>query len=236
VVTVTADSAAPRELVREQVARMLSLDVDGSAFASVGARDPVAAELMRRYRGLRPVCFHSAYEAACWAIIGNRIRMPQAAALKTTLAKRFGEQVSVDGVALAAFPAPQRLVDAGELPGLSRLKQDRLRSVAAAAMDGTLLSRNLREQSAQSALATVQRIPGIGPFSAELILVRGAGAPDWFPGNESRLHDSMAKAYGVAADDLPALTEIARKWAPFRSWVSVLLRVHRAEMPVELSA
>src|SRR5258707_2591699 len=41
--------------VRAQVARILSLDVDGSAFPAVGDREPLVAGLQRRYPRLRPV-------------------------------------------------------------------------------------------------------------------------------------------------------------------------------------
>ena len=58
------------EVVRGQVERILSLDVDGSGFPEVGGRDAVAAELQARYPGLRPVCFYSPYEPAAWALIG----------------------------------------------------------------------------------------------------------------------------------------------------------------------
>ncbi|MCZ9339301.1 DNA-3-methyladenine glycosylase 2 family protein, partial [Streptomyces sp. TRM76130] len=54
------------------VARILSLDVDGSGFADVAA-DPVVAGLMEQFPGLRPVCFNSPYEAAAWAVIGHRV-------------------------------------------------------------------------------------------------------------------------------------------------------------------
>ena len=70
---VVAPAAPGRDLlaaVRAQVARILSLDVDGSGFPAVGERDPVIAGLQRRYPGLRPVAFWSPYEAAAWAVIG----------------------------------------------------------------------------------------------------------------------------------------------------------------------
>src|SRR5207253_6639645 len=41
--------------IKDQTARVLSLDVDGRAFAEIGKRDPVAGEVLRRYPGLRPV-------------------------------------------------------------------------------------------------------------------------------------------------------------------------------------
>src|SRR5438132_265648 len=47
---------------RAQMARILSLDHDGTGWAAVGERDAVIGELQARYR-LRPVCFASPYEA-----------------------------------------------------------------------------------------------------------------------------------------------------------------------------
>ncbi|MFE7543321.1 DNA glycosylase family protein [Streptomyces platensis] len=87
----TAEAAA-EQAMRAQLARILSLDVDATGFPGLAA-GPVVAELMAEYPGLRPVCFHSPYEAAAWAIIGNRIRMTQAAAIKAHLAHQHGHRV-----------------------------------------------------------------------------------------------------------------------------------------------
>jgi DNA-3-methyladenine glycosylase II len=167
--------------VREQVARILSLDVDGSGFCAVGERDPVVAGLQRRYPGLRPVCFWSPYEAAAWAIIGARIRIGQAAAIKARMARELGESVSFGGRARPAFPAPQRLASLDGFPGLAGRKPEWLRSLAVAALDGRLDAARLRALPAEEALAQLKQLPGIGDFSAELVLLRGAGAPTRSP-------------------------------------------------------
>ena len=60
-----------------------ALDVDGTGFAALGERDRVVRALQRRFPGLRPVLFYTPYEAAAWAIIGQRIRMTQAATIKS---------------------------------------------------------------------------------------------------------------------------------------------------------
>jgi DNA-3-methyladenine glycosylase II len=57
----------------------------------VGERDPVIAGLQRRYPGLRPVAFWSPYEAAAWAVIGQRIRIRQAAGIKAAMARQLGQ-------------------------------------------------------------------------------------------------------------------------------------------------
>jgi len=113
--------------VRAQVERILSLDVDGSGFPAVGERDPVVGEIQRRYPGLRPVGFWSPYEAAAWTIIGHRIRITQAAAIKARMAEELGEPVSFGGRVVHAFPSPQRLAGLGTFPGLAGRKPEWLR-------------------------------------------------------------------------------------------------------------
>jgi len=217
----TADAA-----VRTQLARILSLDVDGTALPALAA-DPVVAGLMADYRGLRPVCFHSPYEAAAWAIIGNRIRMTQAAAIKAHIARRHGHRIHLAGQTLYAFPAPAALRGLTHVPGLTDLKMRRLHALAEAALDGELDAARLRALPADHALAELRALPGIGPFSAELVLIRGAGHPDVFPRHEPRLHQAMATAYGLdpaATNDVARLARIADRWTPYRSWVALLLR------------
>ncbi|CAN5600753.1 DNA-3-methyladenine glycosylase [soil metagenome] len=223
-VVATVYGDADPEAVRGQVARILSLDVDGTGFAAVGDRDPVVGRLQRRYPGLRPVCFWSAYEAAAWALLSHRVRMTQAAAMKQRIAERIGRIVDVHGDTVTAFPAPQQLRELTEavVPGR---KLGYLRQLTGAALDGRLDSARLRSLSRDEALSQLQQLPGIGPFSAELVLLRGAGDPDHFPTHERRLHHAMAELYGLSDPTSSQLTEIADGWRPYRTWASVLLRV-----------
>jgi DNA-3-methyladenine glycosylase II len=216
---------ADPELVRAQVARILSLDVDGSGFPRIGQRDPVVHRLQQRYPGLRPVTFWSPYEAAAWTVIGQRIRITQAATIKARMAQQLGEAVQLHGEALAAFPAPARLAALDGFPGLSDRKVAWLRALAAAALDGHLDATRLRSLPREQALAELRALPGIGGFSAELILLRGAGDPDHFPRNERRLRRAMARAYRLDGDPPPErLLAIAENWRPYQTWVCLLLR------------
>jgi DNA-3-methyladenine glycosylase II len=222
--------------VREQVARILSLDVDGSGFCAVGERDPVVAGLQRRYPGLRPVGFWSPYEAAAWAIISARIGIGQAAAIKARMARELGESVTFGGRARSAFPAPQRLASLDGFPGLAGRKPEWLRSIAVAALDGRLDAARLRALPAEEALAQLKELPGIGDFSAELVLLRGAGAPDEVPRHESRLARAVALAYDRPGP--PSADEIARisgGWKPYRTWITVLLRTYLEDETGEIA-
>ena len=217
---------ADPEAVQEQVARILSLDVDGTGFPDVGRRDPVVGGLQGRWPGLRPVGFCSPYEAAAWALIGHRIRIVQAARVKARMAAELGQAVDVHGDVRRAFPGPARLAALEGFPGLYWRKVENLRSLGEAAAVGRLDGARLRELPRDQALAELKQLPGIGDFSAELVLLRGAADPDHLPLHEPRLCRGAAIAYGLEEPpDRPWLEERSEAWRPYRTWVVLLLRV-----------
>ncbi len=211
--------------VRDQVERILSLDADGAAFAAVGDRDPVVGRLQQRLDGLRPVLFFTPYEAAAWAVISHRVRLPQAAAAKRRLQQELGDEISIHGERLFAFPSPERVLASAALPGLPERKRERLRAVAEAAASGHLDAARLRALPADEAIAALKTLPGIGDFYAQLVLIRGAGSPDVLPTAEARLLRAVGLAYGIESPSQADMERIAESWRPFRSWVAFLLRV-----------
>ena len=226
-VDVYGDANGLQETIHAQVARILSLDIDGTGFSEIGERDPVIHDLQRVYPGLRPVGFFSPYEAAAWALIGNRIRIAQAARVKARLAEHLGQDVDIHGDRRHAFPGPAALTSLDTFSGLSQRKVDYLRHLGAAAGAGHLDPFDLRSRPTAEALDHLKALPGIGDFSAELILLRGACIPDGLPRHEPRLARAVADAYGREGPlDQAELERIADAWRPYRTWVSVLLRTH----------
>ena len=212
--------------VRDQVARILSLDVAGSGFPEVGRRDPVVGRLQARWPGLRPVGFFSPYEAAAWALIGHRIQIVQAARIKQRMADELGEVVDIHGDQRHAFPGPARLADLEGFRGLSARKVANLRALGVEAMEGRLDGAWLRGLPREQTLKELKQLPGIGSFSAELVLLRGAADPDHLPLHEPRLCRGAAIAYGLdQPPDREWLEERAQAWRPYRTWVVLLLRV-----------
>jgi DNA-3-methyladenine glycosylase II len=210
--------------VQDQLARILSLDADGSGFAEVGRRDPVVSRLQERYPGLRPVNFWSPYQAAVWAILSTRVRMTQAANTNARLTRQMGSGQDIHGETLFAFPSRERLKQIEVSDGVPARKAEYLHAVADAALKGRLDSWRLRNVPKQQALALLQEIPGIGPFGAELILLRGAGEPDHFPSAEPRLVEAMTRLYELKHPGRGDLEQISERWRPYRTWTSVLIR------------
>jgi len=213
-------------IVRAQAERILSLDVDGTGWSEVGIRDPVIGKLQQRSPGLRPVLFSSPYEAAAWTIIGHRIRMEQASRIKARMADGLGASVEVDGQRLGVFPQPSALRRLDRFPGLIQRKVENLRSLGEAALIGRLDATHLRSMEPEDALRELQRLPGIGPFSSELILLRGAGQPDWLALHSPLFRRAVAHAYGLTEEPTDEqLHAIAEPWRPYRTWATLLLRV-----------
>jgi DNA-3-methyladenine glycosylase II len=223
--------------LRSEVERILSLDVDGSGFPAVGRRDRVIGRLQRRLPGLRPVLFVSPYEAGAWALISHRVRIVQAARLKARMSKAMGERVDIHGDIRHAFPAPGRLAALDDFPGLFGRKAEWLRGLADAALGGELDAARLRALAPEAAISQLKELPGIGDFSAELVLLRGVGVPDVLPKAEPRLRRAVALAYAREGEPSEEeVAELAERWRPYRTWVAVLLRAWLQEQTNEIGA
>ena len=208
-----------------QVSRMLSLDVDATTYPQIGKQQPEIGRLMTQLPGLRPVLFASPYEAAAWGVLAQRISLRQAAGIQSRLAASHGDVVDIGGRGVPVFPHPEKLVDATEIPGVPPVKVDRLRGIARAALDGNLDVDRLRLLGPEGAINDLQRLPGIGPFWASLIYLRATGVVDNFPGEPNALA-ALRAVYGLD-DDVPSETiaDLVTRFAPWRMWVGVLLRV-----------
>lgn len=200
--------------------RVLSLDLDMTGLDEVARDDPVASEAIEANTGLRPPLFWSPYEAAMWAVLSQRSNMAQATRVKRRLTDEHGHRVG----ASVSFPAPETVLGIETFPGVSTRKVHRLHAVAEAALAGTLDPARLRGVDVDAALAELEAVDGIGPFSSGLILVRGAGSPDVFPTAEKRLHALMRDRYHRPDASIEELATIAQAWKPYRSVVSFYLR------------
>ena len=210
-----------------QVRRVFGLDLDGDAFAALGAREPLLGAVQSRVpAGARPVLFGNVYEAAAWAILGARTPAARAAVLRRALIAQAGEEVDLDGEHWQAFPTPRALLSVAELPGVPTEKLRRLHAVADAALDGIFDAPTLAALPPAEALERLKTVRGIGDFYATLILLRAVGVQDVLPTGESRI---LAAAADLAGHPLDAdgFAELTGRWSPFRTWAAFLLRAGR---------
>jgi DNA-3-methyladenine glycosylase II len=166
------DSDADPAVITSQVARILSLNGSGTEWMGVGKSDPVLGALQREFPGLRPVSFHSPYEAAAWSIISARRQRAQGTTVRNRIAAALGRVYGEGREQLFAFPTPEKLLELREVQSLEDMKVKRLHAVARAALDGALDASMLLAMSTEDAMQHLQTLPGIGPMYATLILLR----------------------------------------------------------------
>jgi DNA-3-methyladenine glycosylase II len=225
---------ADAERAWQQALATVSLDVDGAGFVDIGRRDPVIGRLQAEYRNLRPVLFHSPYEAACAFVIGHRITILQTRRIRQRLAEEAGARIEIDGTTFNAFPDPRALLALEAFPGIAPVKIERLHQVARAALEGSLDRARLRSLPEPDALTQLRTLPGIGEFFAQGILMRGAGLVDAVT-EDDLTPRAIQLLYALPErPDRAAVLKRAEGWRPYRMWAVVLLNVWVRSQPLEV--
>ncbi|MDT0321734.1 DNA-3-methyladenine glycosylase family protein [Streptomyces millisiae] len=156
---------------------LLGADDDPAAFV---AHHPLVAESLRRHRGLRLVRTGLVLESLIPSILEQRVTTEEAYRAWRLLLRRFGEPAPGPGgeLGLCVPPEPRTWV---LLPSwewhLAGVDGKRSAAVVRAAR----VARRMEEAAAMplpEALARLQAVPGIGPWTAAETLQRSNGAPD----------------------------------------------------------
>lgn len=224
---VIGDGDVDVDAVAAQVARVLAVDRDARPFDALLQSDPVLRPIAEARPGFRPVVAYSPYVMGGWSVLSQRLRVTQAAALQVRVAEAAGDVVEIDGDRVPSFPRPESILARPSFPGIADEKWARLQAVAAAALEGELELDRLTSVPYAEARARLRKIRGVGPWTADAILIRGCGPSDVLPLGEPRLNDAVGQAYALGRSASDAEVErIAAGWRPFRTWVSVLVISH----------
>lgn len=202
--------------VTTQLRRMLGLGVDGRAWLAAGDADATLGRVQRAFPGFFTAGFPSPWEAGVSGLLSHRSSVKQAAATRKVLSQRHGE--AVNGVHV--IPTPRVLLALKSFPSIPERKLASLHALARAAMDGELDAETLRALPVDEALARLERIHGVGPWTASHLLLRGASVQDALPLQEPRVLRAFAFVSGRKEADF---ADAAEAWRPFRMWASILL-------------
>jgi len=152
-----------------------------------------------------------AAETAVRAVLGQQVSIAGARTLTARLVARAGRPLAEPvGTLTAAFPRPAELAGADLAGvGLTGARARTVTTLATALAAGTVhLGPGADRDDARRGLLA---LPGIGPWTAALVALRGLGDPDvWLPGDLA-LRRSLAALGSSDAD-------AAGRWRPWRSY------------------
>ncbi|MGA8710620.1 MAG: hypothetical protein WB786_05250 [Thermoplasmata archaeon] len=193
---------------------LFSLDHPIEEFYRQVRAEPTLRGTDRRFRGLRIPRDAHVYEALIHAIIGQQLSVRAVHTMKERLLGTTRSFLTAHGIEVPRVPTPKELRSLGEpglrSTGLSGVKSRSLLSLAAAVEDGTLPSGELASLPVETAVEQLDRLPGVGRWTAENALLRGIGRTDVFVAGDLGVRVALEE-YGVMRRTAPEAR--ARAWA-----------------------
>ena len=209
---------APRYDVKAALEHLSTADVKlGRLIAAVG---PFTLKLKSQ---------HSPFEALLEAIIYQQLHGKAAAAILRRLIEAFGDLHPQPGQLLTV---PDHILRGA---GLSGAKALALRDLAAKTIDGTVPTLpRIRRMADEEIIERLTAVRGVGPWTAEMLLIFRLGRPDVLPVTDYGVRKGYLLTFGplpkevrqgkpVTPAMLPkadAMLRRARKWQPYRSVAS----------------
>ena len=189
-------------VVVARVRRLFDLDADPAAIGESLRRDPALEARVAARPGLRLPGAWDLFEMAVRATLEQQVTPKGAATLTSRLIPPSG-----------FFPTPQELLAADITAiGLTGARQRALLGLAELFAAGEISA----DAPVDELRATLEKVPGIGPWTSHYIALRALGDPDAFPPKDLALR----RVYG--ADDAELL-RAAEAWRPWRSYAAMHL-------------
>jgi len=193
--------------LRETARWMLGLDAAPAPTAWLAEMEPRFGPTARALHGFRTPCFPTLFETCARVLPFQQLSLDAGTAITGRLVDQFGSALMLDGREWRAFPTPESIahapIEALREAGLSRAKAVALQSLAERAIAGELDTERWQSLPSGAALKALVALPGIGPWTAAVILLRGLRRMDVFPTGDVG-----------AARNLPLLLGLPASWSP----------------------
>jgi AraC family transcriptional regulator of adaptative response / DNA-3-methyladenine glycosylase II len=200
----------------QRARRLLDLDADPAAVAELLGADELLAPLVAKTPGRRSPGHVDGAELVFRAVLGQQVSVAGARTHAGRLVAVAGTPLDEpDGGLTHVFPRPAAVaeVDPASL-GMPERRKTTLRTLATGLSDGTFVVDPGADRVAlERQLAAV---PGVGPWTASYIAMRGLGDPDVFMAGDLGVRRALERL-GVPGDPRSS-AERARSWRPWRSY------------------
>jgi DNA-3-methyladenine glycosylase II len=191
-------SAARRRLAREAV-------------AALSQQDPRLGAAIERIGAFHPIITTDPFDCLASAILQQQISIQAAAAIQARLVSACGNGRRLRPAGLAAL-SPDQL----RAVGISRQKARYLHALADAFATGRITAAGLRRMSDDEVVAAVTTVPGIGRWTAEMLLIFCLERPDIWPVDDLGLRHAVARFVGQKS--VPSRRTMERLGARLYLW------------------
>jgi AraC family transcriptional regulator of adaptative response / DNA-3-methyladenine glycosylase II len=202
-----------------RVRHLLNLDADPVAVDEVLGADPLLGALVARTPGIRVPGAADGFELAVRAVVGQQVAVRSARTVLGAIVGAAGERLTAPaGTVTHRFPTPQALAElARRRPDAFAMPASRRATIAALA-DAVAAGEISIDPGADPAELERQllALPGIGPWTAGYIAMRGLGDSDAFLATDLGVRRSLERL-GAGAG-ARAMCATAEPWRPWRAY------------------
>jgi DNA-3-methyladenine glycosylase II len=182
------------------VTNIFNLDLDLKPFYEAVKDDKILAHLTRELMGLKNPTTQTAFEAMVESIVEQQISLKVAHNLERRIVKNFGDQLNLEDKIYFAYPTPQQLasVSINEFRGcgLSFRKAEYIQGAAKLIVEGKLNLEALRTcESSEQIIRQLDRVRGVGVWTAEFTLLRGMKRLEALPADDLGLRRVISRYY-----------------------------------------
>ncbi len=200
--------------VLERVKRLFDLHAEPALI------DAALGDIASARPGLRVPGAFEGFELAVRAVLGQQISVSGARTIAGRLALRFGQPLVTHVESLThLFPTPERIASATveqiQKLGITSRRAETLIALARAIAKGDLVLEP--GHRIEETLERLQKIPGIGEWTAQYIAMRALSWPDAFP------HADLGVKKALDESDPKKILDLAEKWRPWRSYAALHL-------------
>ena len=198
--------------------RLLDLDADPEAVVDALSADPDMTALVAKAPGQRIPRTVDEQELALRVVLGQQVSLQAARTHTRRIVAAYGQPVDDPGGGLThIFPAIEDLaeIDPAHLAFPKSRQRSLITLIRALAGGEVVLDAGCDWNRAREELLA---LPGIGPWTAEVIAMRGLGDPDAFPVSDLGVR-LAAKQIGLP-DDAGRLADHSARWRPWRSYAT----------------
>ncbi len=165
------------QVILAYVRDWFDLDYDLELFYEFARGDARLQEVSQKLRGFRMLAYVNITDVLVWSIIGQQINMKFAYVLKERLVKHFNHFVEYGGEKYWIMPSAEELltlsVEKMREMQISHRKAEYILNCAEGVRDGVLSKAYLQSfASYEEAKVHLTKVRGIGPWSANVVLMR----------------------------------------------------------------
>ncbi|UBV45105.1 helix-turn-helix domain-containing protein (plasmid) [Deinococcus taeanensis] len=199
--------------------KRLGLHTDPSRFETHLASTPDLASLLDGGRGLRMPLVADHFDGLLWSVVGQQVKFSFACTLRRRITERTGEPLPGGLFAPPTADAVAALNEADLVGmGLTRARAGYLLNAARLVAQGRLSLPALAAGTATRAERSLLALSGLGPWSANYVMMRVFGFQDCVPLGDTALATALQEFFGLhARPDRDQTTTLMARFSPHRS-------------------